>query len=103
MIYHFGSEAKADAAIWLVLKPMEMREAKYNAPNVHVEPESLTALKGKGAGYLRHQSWSHARRIRFGCWSREKCGALEVPELIGIRLYAVSAARRAYITLSAIW
>jgi hypothetical protein len=53
---HFGSEVKANAATWLVLKPMDMREAKKNAPNVHMEPEALTALKGRGDGYFRDRT-----------------------------------------------
>lgn len=61
---HFGSEVKANAATWLVLKPMDIKEAKKNAPNVHMEPEALTALKGKGDGYLRDRSSSRARRIQ---------------------------------------
>lgn len=61
---HFGSEVKANAATWLVLKPMDVKEAKKNAPNVHMEPEALTALKGKGDGYLRDRSSPRARRIQ---------------------------------------
>lgn len=61
---HFGSEVKANAATWLVLKPMDIKEAKKNAPNVHMEPEALTALKGKGDGYFRDRSSPRARRIQ---------------------------------------
>jgi hypothetical protein len=61
---HFGSEVKANAASWLVLKPMDIKEAKKNAPNVHMEPEALTSLKGKGDGYLRDRSSARARRIQ---------------------------------------
>lgn len=61
---HFGSEVKANAATWLVLKPMDMREAKKNAPNVHMEPEALTALKGRGDGYFRDRTSPRARRIQ---------------------------------------
>ena len=61
---HFGSEVKANAATWLVLKPMDIREAKKNAPNVHMEPEALTSLKGKGDGYFRDRSSPRARRIQ---------------------------------------
>ena len=61
---HFGSEVKANAATWLVLKPMDIKEAKKNAPNVHMAPEALTALKGKGDGYFRDRSSSRARRIQ---------------------------------------
>jgi hypothetical protein len=61
---HFGSEVKANAATWLVLKPMDIREAKKNAPNVHMEPEALTSLKGKGDGYFRDRSSPRARRVQ---------------------------------------
>lgn len=61
---HFGSEVKANAASWLVLKPMDIREAKKNAPNVQMEPEALTSLKGKGDGYLRDRSSAKSRRIQ---------------------------------------
>ena len=61
---HFGSEVKANAATWLVLKPMDMREAKKNAPNVQMDPEALTSLKGRGDGYLRDRSSARARRIQ---------------------------------------
>lgn len=61
---HFGSEVKANAATWLVLKPMDVREAKKNAPNVQMDPEALTGLKGRGDGYLRDRSSSRARRIQ---------------------------------------
>lgn len=64
MSEHFGSEVKANSATWLVLKPMDIKEAKKNAPNVHMEPEALTALKGKGDGYLRDRSSPRARRIQ---------------------------------------
>lgn len=61
---HFGSEVKANAASWLVLKPMDIREAKKNAPNVQMDPEALTSLKGRGDGYLRDRSSPRARRIQ---------------------------------------
>lgn len=61
---HFGSEVKANSATWLVLKPMDVKEAKKNAPNVNMEPEALTGLKGKGDGYLRDRSSPRARRIQ---------------------------------------
>lgn len=61
---HFGSEVKANAATWLVLKPMDIREAKKNAPNVQMDPEALTSLKGRGDGYLRDRSSARARRIQ---------------------------------------
>ncbi|WP_157654480.1 ATP-binding protein [Burkholderia ubonensis] len=61
---HFGSEVKANAATWLVLKPMDIREAKKNAPNVHVDPEALTSLRGRGDGYFRDRTSARARRIQ---------------------------------------
>lgn len=61
---HFGSEVKANAASWLVLKPMDIREAKKNAPNVQMDPEALTSLKGRGDGYLRDRSSPRARRVQ---------------------------------------
>jgi hypothetical protein len=61
---HFGSEVKANAASWLVLKPMDMKEAKKNAPNVHMDPEALTSLRGRGDGYLRDRTSNRARRIQ---------------------------------------
>lgn len=61
---HFGAEVKANAATWLVLKPMDIREAKKNAPNVQMDPEALTGLKGRGDGYLRDRSSARARRVQ---------------------------------------
>jgi hypothetical protein len=61
---HFGSEVKANAATWLVLRPMDVKEAKKNAPNVHMDPEALTSLKGRGDGYLRDRSSPRAKRIQ---------------------------------------
>lgn len=61
---HFGSEVKANAATWLVLRPMDVKEAKKNAPNVHMDPDSLTSLKGRGDGYLRDRSSARAKRIQ---------------------------------------
>jgi hypothetical protein len=61
---HFGSEVTANAATWLVMKPMDIREARKNAPNVQMEPEALNALRGKGDGYFRDRSSPRARRIQ---------------------------------------
>lgn len=55
---------KANAATWLVLRPMDVKEAKKNAPNVHMDPDSLTSLKGRGDGYLRDRSSARAKRIQ---------------------------------------
>ncbi len=64
MSEHFSEEVRANAATWLVLKPMNMTEAKKNAPNVSVDPEDLMRLNGKGDGYFRDRSTSRARRIQ---------------------------------------
>ena len=61
---HFSSEIKANSATWLVMKPMDIREARRNAPNVQMEPEALTALRGKGDGYFRDRTSPKARRIQ---------------------------------------
>lgn len=50
---HFGHEIKANASTWLVMKPMDDREARRNAPNVHVGSDALIALRGHGDGYFR--------------------------------------------------
>lgn len=50
---HFGHEVKANAGAWLVMKPLDDREAKRNAPNAHVSSQALTALAGRGEGYFR--------------------------------------------------
>ena len=44
---HFGSEVKANAATWLVLRPMDVKEAKKNAPNVHMDPDASLLSKGE--------------------------------------------------------
>lgn len=61
---HFSEEVRANAATWLVLKPMDIREAKKNAPNVSVDPEDLIHLAGRGDGYYRDRPSSRARRIQ---------------------------------------
>ena len=40
------------------------QQPKKNAPNVHMDPEALTALKGKGDGYFRDRTSPRARRIQ---------------------------------------
>lgn len=50
---HFGHEVKANAGAWLVMKPMDDREARRNAPNAHVSLDALTDLVGHGDGYFR--------------------------------------------------
>lgn len=64
MAEHFSSEVRANAASWLVLRPLDIREAKKNAPNVQVEPEDLMQLQGGGDGYLRDRSSPRARRVQ---------------------------------------
>lgn len=64
MSEHFSEEVRANAATWLVLKPMDIREAKKNAPNVSVDPEDLIRLAGRGDGYYRDRPSSRARRIQ---------------------------------------
>lgn len=64
MSEHFSEEVRANAATWLVLKPMDVREAKKNAPNVGVDPEDLTRLRGRGDGYYRDRAGGRARRIQ---------------------------------------
>jgi hypothetical protein len=64
MSEHFSEEVRANAATWLVLKPMDVREAKKNAPNVQVDPEDLIHLTGRGDGYYRDRPSSRARRIQ---------------------------------------
>ena len=64
MSEHFSEEVRANAATWLVLKPMDIREAKKNAPNVSVDPEELIHLSGKGDGYYRDRPSSRARRVQ---------------------------------------
>ena len=64
MSEHFSEEVRANAATWLVLKPMDIREAKKNAPNVGVDPEDLVRLQGRGDGYYRDRAGGRARRIQ---------------------------------------
>lgn len=64
MAEHFSSDVRANAASWLVLRPLDIREAKKNAPNVQVEPEDLMQLHGRGDGYLRDRSSPRARRVQ---------------------------------------
>lgn len=66
MADHLSDEVRANAATWLVLRPNDIKEAKKNAPNVHVEPDDLLRLNGSGDGYLRDRSFSSGkvRRIQ---------------------------------------
>ncbi|MCE6971636.1 ATP-binding protein, partial [Cereibacter sphaeroides] len=61
---HFSEDVRANAATWLVLKPMDMKEARRNAPNVSVEPQDLLQLAGRGDGYYRDRSVGRAQRIQ---------------------------------------
>lgn len=64
MAEHFGNEARASAGTWLVMKPMDMAEAKKNALNVLVPPEAVFGLQGKGDAFLRVGSVPGVRRIQ---------------------------------------
>ncbi|WP_299690235.1 helicase HerA-like domain-containing protein [Hydrocarboniphaga sp.] len=64
MSEHFSEEVRANASTWLVLKPMDIREAKKNAPNVSVDADDLIRLAGRGDGYYRDRPSSRARRIQ---------------------------------------
>lgn len=64
MSEHFSEEVRANAATWLVLKPMDIQEAKKNAPNVSVDPDELIQLAGRGDGYFRDRPSTRARRIQ---------------------------------------
>lgn len=64
MSEHFSEEVRANAATWLVLKPMDIKEAKKNSPNVHVEPDDLIRLAGRGDGYYRDKASTRAKRIQ---------------------------------------
>jgi hypothetical protein len=61
---HFGHELKASAGTWLVMKPMDEREARRNASNAHVAPTALTALVGHGDGYFRTGTSPTSRLIQ---------------------------------------
>ena len=61
---HFSEEVRSNAATWLVLKPMDVREAKRNAPNVSVDTDDLIRLVGRGDGYYRDRPSSRARRVQ---------------------------------------
>lgn len=64
MADHFGKEARGSAATWLVMKPMDMAEAKRNAPNVMVPPDAVMQLQGRGDAFLRTSSMPGVRRIQ---------------------------------------
>lgn len=64
MADHFGNEARGSAATWLVMKPMDMAEAKRNAPNVMVAPDVVMQLQGRGDAFLRTSSMPGVRRIQ---------------------------------------
>jgi DNA helicase HerA-like ATPase len=64
MSEHFGREIKSNASTWLVLRPMDEREARRNAPDVYVAPAELMALAGRGDGYFRTGSTSVSTRVQ---------------------------------------
>lgn len=63
---HFGSDVRASASTWLVMKPMANLEAENNAPNVGVSPKVLMGLAGKGEGFLRSGRPARTQRIQVG-------------------------------------
>ena len=61
---HFSEDVRANAATWLVLKPMELKEARKNAANVSVDGEDLMRLAGRGDGFYRDKATGRGRRIQ---------------------------------------
>jgi len=61
---HFGDELKASISARLVMKPLDVGQAKKNALDVQVLPESLLSLAGMGAGYFRSQHHGGARKVK---------------------------------------
>jgi hypothetical protein len=61
---HFGAEVRANAAIKLVLKPMDVPEARRNADVVQVAPEALLSLQGAGEGFLGGGTMGRAQKIQ---------------------------------------
>lgn len=74
MSEHFSEEVRATAATWIVLKPMDIREAKKNAPNVAVDPEDLLQLAGRGGGYYRDRPSTRVRRIQVMSLTHSRTG-----------------------------
>lgn len=61
---HFGAEVRANAATWLVLKPMDRSQARRNAADIGVAPEDLVQLRGGGEGYFRSRSGRLLQRVQ---------------------------------------
>lgn len=61
---HFGAEVRANAAAWLVLKPMDSSQARRNAADIGVAPEDLVQLRGGGEGYFRSRSERLLQRVQ---------------------------------------
>lgn len=64
MSEHFGSEIRANAASWLVMKQMDLTQAKKNAADIQVTPTDLLNLEGKGDGYFVSRSERTRKLIR---------------------------------------
>lgn len=61
---HFGAEVRANAATWLVLKPMDWLQAKRNAIDIGIAPEALVQLGGRGEGYYQSRSNQIVQRLQ---------------------------------------
>lgn len=61
---HFGGDVKSSASAWLIMKPMDVEEAKRNAPNAFVTQQALRDLHGKGDGYYRCRQFPGSRLIQ---------------------------------------
>lgn len=61
---HFSDELKASVSARLVMKPLDMAQAKKNAPDVHVLPEDLIGLMGMGDCYFRSQCSEGTKRLK---------------------------------------
>lgn len=66
MVEHFSDEVRANASVWLVLKPLDYAEAKRNASNVSQPVEALMGLKGRGEGLWRSGRGDGVRRVQVG-------------------------------------
>ena len=67
MIDHFGSEVKANISTRLILKQMDIREAKKNAADIRVEATDLANLQGCGDGYFKNGRTGKGIRIQVEC------------------------------------
>lgn len=64
MSEHFGNEVRANAATWLVMKPMDVAQAKKNAADIQVAPADLLNLEGKGDGFFVSRAERTRKLIR---------------------------------------